>query len=124
MNLDPHRWSRGFLEVVDFPADRGLGKRVYMGRPWRLSKTPISIPGPAAKLGENNKEMLMGLLNYTQEQYDELGRKAIIGDRPANLAPLQPISIEDEVRLGRLSYYDPDYKQKIDPWLRKPPAQS
>jgi crotonobetainyl-CoA:carnitine CoA-transferase CaiB-like acyl-CoA transferase len=123
MNLDPHRWSRGFLEVVDFPEERGLGKRVYMGRPWRLSKTPISIQNPVAKLGQNNQELLMGLLDYTQEQYNEMDHKGIIGDKPANPRPIQPISIENEVRLGRLSYYDPDYKQKIDPWIRKPPAQ-
>ncbi|MDO8750735.1 MAG: hypothetical protein Q7K03_06290 [Dehalococcoidia bacterium] len=45
-------------------------------------------------------------------------------ERSANLAPLQPISIEDEVRLGRLAYHNPDYKQTIDSWLRIPPAQS
>ena len=115
-NLDEHYRSRGFLETVEYPKDRQMGKRVIMGRPWRLSKTAVSVKGPAPRLGEHNRELLQGVLGYTESQYESLERAGIIADRPDNPGPPPAASQDDLVRRGRLAYHDPDYKDKLGVW--------
>ena len=111
--MDKHYRARGFLETVDYPERRSLGKRMLMGRPWRLSKTPISIKGPAPSLGDSNREMLMGVLGYSEKHYNKLQETGIIGERPKNPVPKPSLTLDDYVRYGRLAYHDPDYKQKL-----------
>ncbi len=112
-NLNEHNWTRGFLEKVDFPEDREMGKRVLMGRPWRLSKTPISIKGPGPKLGQHNREVLQSILHYSDAQCDNLEEAGIIADRPAKPGPLPTMSMDDLVKEGRLGYWDPEFKKKL-----------
>ena len=42
-NLDPHFKARGFLEGVTFPKERDIGTRPFIGRPYRFSKSPLTI---------------------------------------------------------------------------------
>ena len=113
-NTNEHYWSRGFLQTVEYPEERQLGKRVLMGRPWSLSKTPISIRGPAPTLGQNNREILQQILGYQEARYNDLEKAGIIGDRPTNPQPPPTPAMDELVRLGRLAYHDPDYKSKLD----------
>jgi crotonobetainyl-CoA:carnitine CoA-transferase CaiB-like acyl-CoA transferase len=112
-NLDKHHWCRGFLEVVDFPADRQMGRRVLMGRPWRLSKTPLAIQGPGPRLGQHNQEVLQGLLGYSEERYKALELAGIIGDWPTRPRSTPHTAMDELVRQGRLAYYDPGFKEKL-----------
>ncbi|HJO82183.1 MAG: CoA transferase [SAR202 cluster bacterium] len=112
-SLDPHHLERGFLEKIEYPADRKMGARTLMGRPWRLSKTPMSITSPAPKFGDHNREVLRGVLGYTDAQCDELETAGILADRPTNVQPPPTMSLDDMVKQGRLAYVDPDFKSKL-----------
>ena len=46
-NTNPHYWERGFLETIQFPEERKMGKRVLMGRPWKANKSDLKIQRPA-----------------------------------------------------------------------------
>ena len=113
-NLDKHLWARGFLERVKYPEERNLGERVMIGRPWSLSKTPISIKGPAPTLGQHNRELLQGILGYNDSRCDALEEAGIIARKPANPQTPPTISMDELVRRGRIAYHDPTYKQKLD----------
>ncbi len=112
-NLNPHYWSRGFLEKVDFPPERSIGTRVLMGRPYRMSKTPLRITSPAPKLGDANQEMVINVLGYSEAQYTELVKTGILGERPTNPRPTPTLGLDDMVKAGRFKYHDPEYKRKL-----------
>ena len=60
-----------------------------------------------------NREILIGELGLSEERYKELWEMGIIGDKPTNPRPMPTMSMDDLVRVGRLAYWDPDYKQKL-----------
>ncbi len=114
LNLDPHLRSRGFLETLDFPPERGIGKRQIIGRPWRLGKTPLRARGPAPTLGQNNRAILEGLLGYSRVRVEELEEAKIIATEPTKARPVVHLEMDEHVRQGRLSYWDPDFKAHLD----------
>ncbi|MBI2171860.1 MAG: CoA transferase [Chloroflexi bacterium] len=114
-NLDPHLWKRGYLEKVVCPPDRKLGTRVFMGRPWQLSKTSVKITGPAPRLGEHNEAVLKDLLGFEEDRVGELEDEGILGTVPQNARRSPAVRQPDEdVRNGVFAYYDPDYKEKLN----------
>ena len=113
VNLDPHHRSRGFLETVQFPAERGMGRRVIMGRPWRFSTTPLTVKGPGPALGQHNREVLQGILGYRDSQCADLEQAGIIASRPTNPRPLVRLDMDERVRQGLLAYWDPDFKKRL-----------
>jgi len=49
MHFNPHLKSRGLIEPVEYPPERGMGpRRLIVGRPWRFSKMSPRVRGPAA----------------------------------------------------------------------------
>ena len=61
MHLDPHAKARGLLETVAFPPGaRASASASIIGRPWKLSRTPLAVRGPAPTLGQHNREVLQG----------------------------------------------------------------
>ena len=112
-NLNEHYWARGFLERVKYPENRKLGERALIARPWRFSKTPVSIKGPAPSLGQHNRELLKGVLGYDEARCDELEEAGIIATIPTNHQSPADLSMDELVRRGRLAYHDPEYKQKL-----------
>ena len=112
-NLSPHYWARGFLERVAYPEERQVGTRVMMGRPWHFSKTPVMIKRPPSKLGEDNLYVLRDLLDLSDAEIAQLRETGIISDRPSRPTPPGNLSLEEQVRRGRLAYFDPDYKEKL-----------
>ena len=62
VHFDPHYRSRNFLERVEFPEERDMGTRIIMGRPYRMSKTPLKVRGPAPMFGQDNRPLLEALL--------------------------------------------------------------
>jgi crotonobetainyl-CoA:carnitine CoA-transferase CaiB-like acyl-CoA transferase len=113
VNLDPHYRSRGFLETVRFPEERRMGARRIIGRPWRLSKTPLTVRGPGPALGEHNRDVLQGLLGYSDARYAELEQAGIVGARPTKPRALSHVEMEERVRRGRLAYYDSGFKERL-----------
>lgn len=57
--------ARGGPVAVDPPA---WERRLVVPPPWRLSRTPASIPGPAPALGADNHGVLRDLLGYDAQQ--------------------------------------------------------
>jgi crotonobetainyl-CoA:carnitine CoA-transferase CaiB-like acyl-CoA transferase len=113
VNLDPHYRARGFLETVEFPPERKMGRRVILGRPWRLGRTPLSVGGPAPAFAQHNREVLQGLLGYSDERYADLERAGVISARPTQLRPLAHMGMDERVQEGKLAYHDPDYKRRL-----------
>ncbi len=113
VNLDRHYRARGFLEIVRFPEERRIGTRVIMGRPWRLSKTPLAVKGPGPALGQHNRDVIQGILGYSDGQYAELEQAGIIGTRPTKPRPLAYMEMDERVKQGRLAYHDPAFKERL-----------
>lgn len=114
MHLDRHSRSRRLLEKVDFPADRQMGSRLLIGRPWKLSKLPLSIRSPAPKLGEHNRAVLQGMLGYDEARCQALEEASVLATRPTVGRPVLRMNMQERVARGRLAYWDPDYNSKLD----------
>ena len=115
LHLNAHMKARGLLEAVDYPGERDMGdQRPMIGRPWKLSRTPLAIRGPAPRLGENNWEILGDMLGYSAARMDALEADGIIATRPTTDArKAVSMSMEERVRSGRLAEWDADYKERL-----------
>lgn len=122
MHFNPHNKERGFLETVQYPPERRMGKRMILGRPWRLSKSPMSIKSPAPGLGEHNRYVLQGILGYSEDRYAALEKAGIVATQPTNPRKAAVLTPEERVQQGRLAYHDPDYKERLG--IQDPPASS
>ena len=71
----PQLRAREMLVTVAHPE---LGEVVVPGIPVKLSATPGSVRLAPPTPGEHNRDVYGGLLGLTDEQLDELGRKAVI----------------------------------------------
>ena len=112
-HLDPHFRARGFLENVTFPEERGIGTRPFIGRPYKFSKSPLGIRGPAPSLGQHNLPVLTGLLGVAEEEYLALEKDAVIANVPTSGEPTIPEPIPQQLEKGLLAGWDPDYKEKL-----------
>ena len=72
---NPHLNHRGFFVDVDHP---GAGKLTHPGSPFRLSKTPGEIGGPAPLLGQHNADIYGGRLGLSREEMGRLRMAGII----------------------------------------------
>ncbi len=73
--MDPSYQQRGVWETVDHPF---TGPVTYPGRPFIMSKTPMSPARRAPLLGEHNQEVLCGELGYSQEDLVLLRQQGVI----------------------------------------------
>ncbi len=120
-NLSPHYWNRGFLEKLTWPPERDMGTRVLMGRPWQLSNTPLSIKEGVHPFGQDNRSVLQGLLDYSNEHISDLEHAKVIGDRPiveryrdsGPPPPPRPAGAPPFQRGNLEVSYDPDYKKLL-----------
>jgi crotonobetainyl-CoA:carnitine CoA-transferase CaiB-like acyl-CoA transferase len=113
IHFDPHYQSRGFLERVTFPPERNIGTRPFMGRPYKFSKSPLKIQGPAPAYGQHNQPVLQDLLGISQEVYEGLVQDSIVATVPLTGEAQERLKPEQAVELGLLAAWDPDYKQKL-----------
>jgi CoA:oxalate CoA-transferase len=72
---DPHLIARDMFVDVEHP---NAGKVKVPNFPVKLSETPGEIVSAAPLLGQHNREILMGVLGYTEEKVSELERAGII----------------------------------------------
>ncbi len=77
---DPHLIARGMFIEVDHPK---AGKVKVPNFPVKLSETPGRVNTAAPLLGQHNREILMGLLGYTEERIKELELEGVISSEPA-----------------------------------------
>jgi len=113
IHFDPHYQSRNFLERVTYPEERKIGTRLFMGRPYKYANTPLKIRKPAPAFGEDNEDLLMGLLGLGHDSYQRLVEDAIISSVPlkGDLAPR--IDPQLSVEQGLLGSWDPDYRDRL-----------
>lgn len=76
---DPQLKERCFFETVDNPE---VGSFPFLSRPMKLSKTPAYTRRPAPGLGQHNRYVYQGLLGLSNEEFEQLEKKRIIGTVP------------------------------------------
>ncbi len=113
IHLDPHFQARGFLEDVPFPEDRQIGTRPLMGPPYKFSRTPLSIHGPAPAFGQHNEWALTELLGVPGPEILSLQQEGVIANAPQSGEASPTLPMDELVARGRMSAWDPDYKDKL-----------
>ena len=114
LNFDPQLRARGLVEMVEYPKARGMGpRRPLIGRPWKFSAMPLSINGPAPAYGQNNAEVLREILGYDESRCSALADAGIVVDKPVKPREVPNMTMDKRVEIGRLAYWDPDYKTKL-----------
>jgi crotonobetainyl-CoA:carnitine CoA-transferase CaiB-like acyl-CoA transferase len=113
VHFDPHYQSRGFLEWVTYPQERKMGKRPFIGRPYKLSKSPLRIQGPAPAFGQDNALVLQELVGMDDATYQGLVQDAVIATTPLTGEPAPRLSQEQAVASGLLAEWDPDYRERL-----------
>ena len=113
VHFDPHYRSRNFLERVEYPEERGMGTRIIMGRPYKLSKTPLEVRGPAPGFGQDNVDLLEALLGKPAEQVARWADDTVITDVPVDGEPSPALDPQELVERRQLAEWDPDYRQRL-----------
>ena len=113
VHYDPQFKSRGFLERVDYPKERQMGSRLFIGRPYKFSNSPLAIQGPSPTFGQHNEDILQGLLGVNGETYESLVKDAVIATVPTTGEAAPRIPQEEALQRGRLADWDPDYLQNL-----------
>jgi len=72
---DPHLSARGMFVEVEHPK---AGRVKVPNFPVKLSETPGEVASAAPLLGQHNREILVGILGYTEERVAELERAGVI----------------------------------------------
>lgn len=76
----PQMRARGFFESPEHPV---VGRVALPTVPFRFAGVDRWLSSPAPMLGEHNREVLLGRLGLSQEEYAALEAAEIIGDRPS-----------------------------------------
>ena len=113
IHFDPHYQSRGFLERVQFPKERGIGNRPLMGRPYKFSGTPLAIRGPGPTFGQDNRALLQDLLGLDDATYHGLVQDTIITTTPNSGEAAPQMEPRQAVEMGLLADWDPDYRERL-----------
>ena len=114
IHFDPHYKSRGFLERVTYPPERKIGTRPFIGRPYKFSRSPLRIRGPAPTFGQDNETLLRNLLGVDQATYEVLVQDAVIATVPTRGEASSRVPPEQAVKQGLLAAWDPDYRDRLD----------
>ena len=113
VHFDPHFQSRGFLERVEYPPERAMGARPIIGRPYKFSKSPVRIQGPAPAFGQHNEPLLRDLLGVPPAAYGQLTEDAIIAAVPTTGEPSPRIPETESLQRGLLAAWDSDYRERL-----------
>ena len=109
--LDPHFRERRHFDLVDHPVQ---GRRpVPRHLVARFDGFEPRV-GPAAPvLGQHNREVLQGILGYSDARYTDLERTGIVGIHPTKRRPPAYMEMDERVTHGRLAYWDPAFKERL-----------
>jgi benzylsuccinate CoA-transferase BbsF subunit/naphthyl-2-methylsuccinate CoA transferase subunit len=72
---DEHLRRRGFWSYLDHPV---MGTTLYNRAPICLSKTPLRMESAAPMLGQHTREVLTGMLDYTEEEVSGLVEENVL----------------------------------------------
>ena len=72
---DPHLAVREFFLSICHPV---AGSQVHPGSPFRLSRTPGEIAGPAPLLGQHNVDVYCGEMGLSREELSRMRMAGII----------------------------------------------
>ena len=72
---DPHLKERGYFADVGHPS---AGVLTHPGSPFRLSRTPGEIGGPAPLLGQHNADIYCGRLGLPREELERLRMAGVV----------------------------------------------
>ena len=114
VHFDPHLQSRGFLERVSYPPERNMGTRLFMGRPYKFSRTPLRIQGPAPTFGQDNESLLRDLLGVDRGTYETLVQDAVVVTVPLTGEPSPQVPPEQAIEQGLLAGWEPDYRERLN----------
>jgi hypothetical protein len=99
---------------VRFKPEREMGdRRLIIGRPWKFGKEDVKVRAPAPRFGEHNRDVLSNILHYDDERIDALERDEVIAQKPKKMREMLTLSVEEQVKMGRLAYRDPEYKKRL-----------
>ena len=84
-----------------------------MGPPYKFSATPLSIHGPAPAFGQDNRWALSELLGIPNSEVDSMGQAGAIATAPQSGEASPTMPMDELVSRGRMSSWDPDYKNKL-----------
>jgi CoA:oxalate CoA-transferase len=76
---DPHINAREMITEVDHPQ---LGKIKTCNFPVKLSKTPGKVTSAAPLLGQHQREVILGLLGYSTDEFEKLVQGGVIAYQP------------------------------------------
>ena len=113
IHFDPQFKSRGFLERVDYPKERKMGSRLFMGRPYKFSNSPLAIQGPSPTFGQHNEGVLQDLLGVDSETYQGLVKDAVVAKVPTTGEATPRVSEAESLERGLIADWDPDYRQNL-----------
>jgi CoA:oxalate CoA-transferase len=74
---DPQLKSRGMIQELMHPSSAGTGLKAA-GFPIRFTEFPAGYSEPAPFLGQHNQEIYTELLNFSQEEMEQLQKEGII----------------------------------------------
>jgi crotonobetainyl-CoA:carnitine CoA-transferase CaiB-like acyl-CoA transferase len=78
LQFNEHLRHRKFHEAVDYGGDTGF--KPLIGRPYKLSNTPIHLKAPAPVFGEGNRYVLKDILGLEDEAIEKLYADGIVSD--------------------------------------------
>ena len=113
IQYDPQYKSRGFLERVDYPKGRNMGSRLFIGRPWKFSNSPLAIQGPSPTFGQHNEDVLQGLLGVDGETFQGLVDDAVVATVPTTGEASPRIPETEALERGLIADWDPDYLKNL-----------
>ena len=69
VDIDPQLAHRGHWLTLDHPE---MGPAIYNAPPFRCSRTPVGLQGPAPLLGEHTREVLRELMCVDDDEFEQL----------------------------------------------------
>ena len=114
LHFDPQLQHRGLLEWVAFAPERNMGdRRLIIGRPWHLGNEHLQVRGPAPTFGQHNRHVLRDMLGYDDARIAALESEGVVSDQPKKAREDLGLTTEERVKLGRLAYWDKNYKKRL-----------
>jgi benzylsuccinate CoA-transferase BbsF subunit/naphthyl-2-methylsuccinate CoA transferase subunit len=72
---DPHLRKRKFWHYLDHPV---VGVTLYNRAPIMFSRTPLIMETPAPSIGQHTKEVLSGMLGYSEAEIEKMSKEDVL----------------------------------------------